>query len=122
MKKIYLDDIRTPQTQGWIIIRNFKDFVKWIEKNGLPGFISFDHDLSDEHYGMIGKTDFLDWKEYYQQQDREYTGYDCAKWLCEYCLENNLPIPDWNVHSANTVGKENINFILKHYQKKLNHA
>lgn len=102
MKKLFVDDIRIPQSKGWIIIRNYKDFTKWIKTNGLPDLISFDHDLSDEHYG------------------REYTGYDCAKWICEYCLENNLPIPGWNVHSANIVGKENINSILKQYQKKLN--
>ena len=100
--KLYLDDIRFPKTDGWIIVRNYKQFVDWIQKNGLPDEISFDHDLADYHYGV------------------EYTGYDCAKLICNYCLDNKLPIPDWNVHSANTIGKENIDSILKNYSKKLN--
>lgn len=119
MKKLYLDDKRNPKTEGWIILRSYNEFVNWIKKNGLPDFISFDHDLSYEHYGMESKFD-LTWQEYYYTQDREYTGYDCAKWLCEYCWDNGLPIPDWNVHSANTVGKQNIEFILKNYKNKLN--
>jgi len=48
------------------------------------------------------------------------TGYDCAKWLCEYCWTNGVPIPRWNVHSANTVGRDNIESLLKHYEKRLN--
>jgi hypothetical protein len=35
-------------------------------------------------------------------------------------LKNGLPIPEWNVHSANPVGKENISALLKNYEKKLN--
>jgi hypothetical protein len=40
--------------------------------------------------------------------------------LNNYCLKNELPIPKWNVHSANPVGKENISFLLKNYENKLN--
>ena len=45
MKKLYLDDIRIPQTEGWDIVRSYDDFVNWIEMNGLPDVVSFDHDL-----------------------------------------------------------------------------
>jgi hypothetical protein len=122
LRKLYLDDIRTPQTEGWEIVRSYDEFVRWIETNGLPDVVSFDHDLSTEHYGLIGQmnSDILDWREYYDKGDREYTGYDCAKWMCEYCWNSGLPIPNWNVHSANTVGKENIQFLIRGYEKRLN--
>jgi len=120
MKKLYLDDIRTPKTEGWDIVRDYDDFVSWIEKNGLPDEVSFDHDLSNEHYGLESKTDYLTWQEYYEAQERELTGYDAAKWLCEYCWSNGLPIPKWNVHSANPVGRDNIVHLLQNFEKKLN--
>lgn len=45
----------------------------------------------------------------------EKTGYHCAKWLVEYCMDNNAPLPKWNIHSANPVGKENIKMLLENY-------
>ena len=112
-KKLYLDDVRTPNTEGWIIVRSFEDFVKWIEENGLPDEISFDHDLADIHY------DQKSMKETFKYHEK--TGYDAAKWLSEYCWTNGIPIPTWNVHSANPVGRDNIIQLLKSFEKKLNH-
>ena len=93
---MYLDDIRKPKTEGWTIIRNYSEFVHHITIFGIPDEISFDHDLGEE----------------------EKSGYDCAKWLCQYCWENGLPFPDWNVHSANPVGRENIVSLLTNFEKK----
>lgn len=45
----------------------------------------------------------------------EKTGYECAKWLVEYCLDNDLDLPLCYVHSMNPVGKDNINNLLKNY-------
>jgi len=98
---LYLDDVRNPKTKGWTIVRNFEDFVSFIQQNGLPDEISFDHDLGEDIKGTK-------------------TGYDCAKWLCDYCWTNGLPIPPWNVHSANPVGRDNINQILQSFEKRLN--
>lgn len=103
-RKLYLDDIRNPKTDGWIVIRSYDEFVNWILENGIPDEISFDHDLSDTSI----------------TNNREMTGYDCAKWLGQYCWENGLPIPDWNVHSANPVGRKNIEGYLTNMGKKLN--
>jgi len=100
MIKLYLDDIRTPKTEGWDIVRNYDDFVAWIELNGIPNEVSFDHDLGE---------------------NTEKTGYDAAKWLGQYCIDNGLPLPKHNVHSANPVGKANIeaylNNVIKHQNK-----
>lgn len=100
MYKLYLDDTRNPKTEGWIIVRSYQDFISHISNNGAPYLISFDHDLGLNEHG------------------EEYNGYDCAKWLCDYCYDSGLPLPNWNIHSANSVGFDNINFVLNNYKKK----
>ncbi len=59
---LFLDDIREPRDafyytkelmfnlKSWDVVRNYNEFVDWVELNGLPDFISFDHDLADSHY------------------------------------------------------------------------
>lgn len=97
MKKLYLDDIRIPKTKGWDIVRSYDAFVEWIDKNGLPNKVSFDHDLGEEG---------------------TKTGYDCAKWMVDYCIKNHLPyLPEYNIHSANPVGKANIESYLSSAKK-----
>lgn len=104
---LWLDDYRNPYNvnEEWLIfspiknpntiwVKNYNDFINWILINGLPDAICFDHDL-----GEI------------------YSGFDCAKWLVEYCIDNNLKLPLWNCQSANPVGRENINSLLNNYNK-----
>lgn len=132
MKKIlWLDDLRNPfidlegkvpKVKGiveWVL--NYEQFVQWIEKFGLPDVISFDHDLADEHYtpeyfwnDYEESKKFQEWKG---QTYQEKTGMDCAKWLIEYCLDNNKKLPKFFVHSANPVGADNIKKILENYIK-----
>ena len=112
MKKLYLDDIRIPKTEGWDIVRTYEDFVGWIEKNGLPEEVSFDHDLAEIHYDPKTYTESFKYEE--------KTGYDAAKWMCDYCWTNGLPIPKWNVHSANPVGRDNIKHLMENFEKRLN--
>lgn len=51
MVKVYLDDIRNPKEDDWIVVRNYDDFKKVIlELPSLPDVISFDHDLDLAHY------------------------------------------------------------------------
>lgn len=119
-KKLYLDDIRNPKTEGWTIVRNYDDFVKYITENGLPDEISFDHDLGDDIARENVENGMSKRKARLLKKDSK-SGYDCAKWLCEYCWGNGLPLPTWNVHSANPVGRDNIIAILENFQKKLNY-
>jgi hypothetical protein len=121
-KKLYLDDIRTPKTEGWDIVRSYEDFVNYIEQNGVPEEVSFDHDLSREHtkyYFENGGHDNP--PDPLNVEFKEKTGYDAAKWLCGYCWTNGIPLPKWNVHSANPVGSDNIKFLLNNFEKKLNY-
>lgn len=94
MKKIYLDDVRTIP-EGFIGLRSFTEFITYIEANGLPDFISFDHDLGLQE-----------------------SGYDCAKWLVAYCLDNEMELQDFVVHSQNPVGKQNIASLLSNFRNR----
>ncbi len=35
MKKIYLDDVRTPVDKDWIVVRSYDEFVEKINEIGL---------------------------------------------------------------------------------------
>ena len=128
MKLLWLDDIRDPNTNDWLVFspiprmditeviwaKSFDDFCLWIHYNGLPDGICFDHDLSDVK--EIPNSNLVlasDW-------NNEKTGLDCAKWLVEYCIKHNKPLPLYNIQSANTVGKANIDSYLKSYLKTIN--
>ena len=66
MYNLFLDDFRIPLdchytsnprfyfTNDWVIVRNYDQFCKEIqkryEKGEWPETISFDHDLGDSHY------------------------------------------------------------------------
>ena len=126
MYNLFLDDLRNPQTSEflrnqdfyrntkWVIVRNYDEFVSYITHNGMPDLISFDHDLADEHYGMQDNLDEMDYAMF-----EEKTGYHCAKWLIEYCMDNNVSPPDYLVHSMNTVGTLNIKYLIENYKRFL---
>lgn len=104
---IWLDDLRDPKDSrmDWLTyspigkevevswLKNKREFVYWIQENGLPDAICFDHDLGEN----------------------EPTGYDCAKWLIEYCLDHKVLPPVWSCQSANPVGQVNINRLLRNF-------
>ena len=132
-KVLWLDDLRNPYldiegrvpkvggTVEWVL--NYEQFVQWIEKFGLPDIISFDHDLADEHYTPPEYWhDYEVSKKYQESQDyQEKTGMDCAKWLVEYCMDNQEKLPTFYVHSANPVGADNIRGLLENYIKHHEH-
>lgn len=117
-ERIYLDDVRTPIDKDWIIARNYDEFVKIVKTYGLENIktISLDHDLGDTAMKEWHKNVYHNYTLNYDNIT-EKTGYDCAKWLVEYCMEKNLPIPKFNIQSANPTGKMNIHSFLKNYQK-----
>lgn len=127
MYKLFLDDIRDvsdifPQAARWewVIARNYDEFVEIIQKKGLPFYVSFDHDLALEHYpvapmdGGIYVPRPISYDEF-----KEKTGYHAAVWLVEYCMDNKLPLPKWNVHSYNPVGAANIESYLTSYENSV---
>ena len=125
MYKLYLDDIRMPvntfplsSNEEWTIVRGYGEFVKIITEKGLPEFVSFDHDLADEHYRQSMYNPDKHYTKYYTDGTfKEKTGFECAKWLTEYCMNKNQKLPEFYVHSANPIGKENINGLLESFKK-----
>lgn len=123
---LFLDDVRYPHQVTWVdlplvewkIVRSYDEFVRYIQQHGLPNRISFDHDLSLEHYplseadGGSRSPHTIPYNSY-----KEKTGYHCAKWLAEYCISNNLPYPETFVHSMNPIGSENIWSIVTTFNK-----
>jgi hypothetical protein len=99
---LFIDDERMPPevnataTDVFHIVRNYDDAVKYVTEHGVPQFISFDHDLG-----------------------KGLTGYDFAKWLCEYIIDNNLRSDcfEYYVHSQNPVGAKNIIMYLEGFKK-----
>lgn len=113
---LFLDDERHPSQVTWvdigfhpfqcIIVRNFEQFKHIIEEHGLPERVSFDHDLADFHYeAMIEEVNGKENVDY----GPEKTGFDCAKFLAQYCIDTSQQIPDFTVHSLNPVGRDRIN-------------
>lgn len=126
--KLFLDDVRNPgecvhymhkrigkdnpmYLDEWEVVRNYYEFVATIQKRGLPEVISFDHDLGPEHYDpcMFGRKE--DYNLLYETFV-EKTGYDCAKWLLDYCKLHKADLPKCYCHSMNPVGHQNIVDVL----------
>jgi len=97
----------------WIVVRNYHAFISLIEGKGIPEIISFDHDLADEHYDYQEHLD----GDYYDIMT-EKTGYHCAKWLIDYCIDNNKELPATIfIHSMNPAGSLNIKSLFDTYYK-----
>jgi hypothetical protein len=96
MVKLFLDDVRTPPDNTWIVLRNYSEAVQFIANKGVPDIISFDHDLGEEE-----------------------SGYDFAKWLVQKHLDGDIDILniEIRIHSANPVGRENIQGLFKSFHK-----
>ena len=99
MYKLYIDDIRTPKRNDYIVARSSSQAIDIMIECGIPGFISFDHDLGGDD-----------------------TSIKVINWLTEQLMESGIKLPTgfaYKVHSANPVGKMNIQFdmdnIIKHF-------
>lgn len=102
---LWLDDARNPLTSDWLVfspiphpfqtywVQSYIEFINWIENNGIPDAICFDHDLGTEA-----------------------TGYDAAKWLCMYCETTGAKFPLYSIQSANSIGRDNIRSYIENYK------
>lgn len=120
MWRMFLDDLREPEyikTFNWghlyepkdfVVARSYDTAVRLCEAQGCPSFITFDHDLGLESDGS------------------EKTGYDLAKWLVDKDMDSieqgkGYFIPDefdFEVHSSNPVGQQNIIMYLINYLRQ----
>ena len=121
MKRIYLDDIRTPvDKEKWVVVRDYDEFIKTVEEIGFDNieFISLDHDLGDSAMEEWNTNVYHNYKLDYNNIT-EKTGYDCAKWLVENWL-NGKRVFDVYTHSANAIGSANIMGYINNY-RHINH-
>lgn len=130
---LWIDDIRNPYIDNWlrdyapqfvsgesnvVWVKNYDDFVNHIKFKGIPDMISFDHDLGEDiarEKVRMGTSK----KQARKQKKEVKSGFDCAKWLVDYCIDNQTPIPHFGVHSANPVGAENIRGLLNNALKHI---
>jgi hypothetical protein len=115
-KRLYLDDVRTPLANDWVIARNYDEFVKEINLHGLETFevISLDHDLGEgamvEYYTNVKNNFTLDYTNI-----EEKTGMDCCKFLVSLSMTKNIPLPQIYIHSANPIGSANMMGYINNY-------
>jgi len=95
--KIYLDDIRDPPDNTWMLFRKAKELMLFIEKyKGEIETLSLDHDLGE------GKL----------------TGYGVLKWIeKKVFLEGYTPPKEILVHSDNPAGRKNMEAAIKSIYK-----
>jgi hypothetical protein len=124
MKRLFLDDWRIPRDcatymwrrtdcriyhEEWDIVRSYGQFIKWIETNGVPDLVAFDYDLADVEE-LKEELPFEEWFDL--DENRVYTGLDCAKFLLDFCNKNGFKFPEYVIHSANPDGSEEIKKLL----------
>ena len=128
---LWLDDIRDPYQGTWlesyapdyigkemnvIWVKSYDEFISWVKKNGLPSMVAFDHDLGhDVEINLLKRGASKRKAREFKQQEK--SGYDCAKWLVEYCMDKDIDFPDYVIQSANPVGKDNIIGLIDNFKK-----
>lgn len=109
--KLYLDDVRNPPDNTWILARSYDEATDLVCQRGIPEFVSFDHDLADEHYGYPNGASHL-----------EKTGYHFAMFLIELDRSGEMPWPDnfdYAIHSMNPSGRKRIKDAFEDYFRSL---
>lgn len=106
---LYLDDVRVPLVRGVDLVHNYDEFFAYLTSHEMPEVISWDHDISEEHYPTAaeGDRDVIPYETY-----KDKTGFHCAL----YVVENSLPLQLWSVHSLNPAGGNNIRRLLRAYR------
>ncbi|MEO6832065.1 MAG: hypothetical protein ABI378_06920 [Chitinophagaceae bacterium] len=72
-------------------------FTFFIKTFGMPDFILFDDDENDSIHL------------------RRRAGYDCAKFLVMYCVENDLEMPYYEVCQSSGLSRDDIERLLKNF-------
>lgn len=91
--KLFIDDLRFPVTEDWVVARQSGDAINIVQQNGFPQEISFDHDL--------GYDD---------------TSIRFLRWIAEALMDGKLTISEnftYSVHSQNPVGAKNIHTYMQ---------
>lgn len=95
---LWLDDVRPMLGEFNFHARTASEAIA-VLRVGVVEKISFDHDLGESMAG---------------------SGYDVACWIEKAAYFGYPRIPDWSVHSANSVGRKNINSAMANAEKYWN--
>lgn len=93
--RLFLDDLRDPQDGNFTIARSTEEALT-LAKESWPTFMSLDHDLGGEDTTMV----FL-------------------RRLVNEVWDGLKQVPEYRVHSANPVGKENIISFMESWKRSL---
>lgn len=78
-------------------VRSSDEAAAWLQINGTPEIISFDHDLSLLHYGDGGG---------YGNPLREPNGHECAKWcVSKGYIPKLVVVHSWNPDGAKRIAR-----------------
>jgi hypothetical protein len=105
-----------------VVVTDYDEFVRTIKEKGIPATVSFDHDLCQEHYDeytVAHDERMLSYGKIRYDVFTEKTGFDCAKFLAELCVEKGVPIPLYYIHTLNPIGRQNIFSIMESARKVL---
>jgi hypothetical protein len=93
---LFIDDERDPTGERvWVIARTSSEAIALIEERGMPGYISFDHDLGGDDTSMV----FL-------------------RWLAEYAMDRGCRFDfEYFVHSQNPIGAANIIGFIESFRR-----
>jgi hypothetical protein len=92
-------------------VKNYDEFVNYLETHPMPWAISFDCDLDESHLYDL-KTTRLHEREMKMPERTVPDGVAAARWV----VSRNLPLNKWQVHSSNLVGSRSIRQVLSQYR------
>lgn len=98
--KLFLDDLRAPPDQTWVVARSVASAVEYVQTYGIPLQMSLDHDLGDGRDAPA----FLHWFIDRDIDLKNKLGLDKIK----FC-----------VHSANPCGRSNLEGLWHSYMGHL---
>jgi hypothetical protein len=129
---LYLDDMR-PAPEGWVLVKTVAEAQEVIKLHNVQ-LMSLDHDLgacldcylkagvllpdgfdfSDLESLEMAQNEWLEADSYRSMPNCEHfgTGYQLVLWMAESDL---WPAVKPNVHSANSVGRENMKAVIDRY-------
>lgn len=100
------------KVEQFITVKSFNEFKECVEEHfkkdgSYPGFISFDFLLTQV---LMKVTD--DYSVYQNDDSYVLSGFECAQWIIDFVLKNNIPIPKYIIHDTNPTGRYKINKVF----------
>ncbi len=103
---VFVDDRKFPKVKlegygNWIWLKSYVDLVEYLSYRGIPEYISFDHDLHEEHERDFERNELAGIAAIEYEGFEHATGLRCIQYLCEFAELNGLPLQTIGIHCAN---------------------